>query len=210
MANPLTLQIPARTKRLIVAVLNPKEPNQEIVVGKEGSLRLFIPLRAPRSGAYRICVILRGEGARASIFGAGVLRGSRVLYLTVDTVHEAPRTEGSTLVKAVVADRSRMEFYGMIKIKPRAQGAVDFLKQDSLLLGEEASANSVPGLEIEANEVRASHAATAAPLNPEQLFYLQSRGINKVIAEKMVSEAFLAPALAAAPRHLQRTILKGL
>ncbi len=175
-------------------------PEQDIVVQRDERLELFLPILGV-VGEFRVRVILAGEGASAKIRGAGVFSGEEKLKLTVDTIHEAPNTTGSTLVKAVLHGRSQFDFYGMIKILKAAQGSNDFLQQDSLLLSDEAGANAVPGLEIEANDVKASHAATAAPVNQDQLFYLRSRGIPEASATRLVAEAFLAPALAGAPRR---------
>lgn len=182
----------------------------DIIVHREVEVDFFIPLHVRRSGRFSFRVYLRGEGAQARVYGAGVIRGATELSLTVDTIHEAPNTNGSTLVKAVVQDAGRFEFFGMIKILEGAQKSNDFLQQDSLLLSEGASANAVPGLEIEANDVKASHAATAAPMNFEQLFYLRSRGIPEMAATQLVAEAFLSPAMKTIDEKLRNSLLRPL
>lgn len=180
---------------MIICELNQNQPNRELVIDQAGDVEVFVPILGTINGDFSLRVVLRREGASAKVYGAGVLSGDQKLKLTVDTIHEAPNTNGSTLVKAVLKDRAEFDFAGMIKILKPAQGSNDFLQQDSLLLSDEASANAVPGLEIEANEVKASHAATAAPVNQDQLFYLRSRGIPETIAIQLVAEAFLAPAV---------------
>lgn len=190
--------------------LNPANADTEVIIHRDQQLNLFIPLMSGIEGEFKIRVVLAGEGAGAKIFGAGVLTGEQKLKLTVDTIHEAPNTTGSTLVKTVLKDKSQFEFFGMIKILKPAQASNDFLQQDSLLLSEESSANAVPGLEIEANEVKASHAATAAPINQEQLFYLRSRGIPEAVATQLVAEAFLAPAMRGVEGALRMKLLQPL
>lgn len=197
-----------RGRKQIVAPLS--DGQTDIVVMSGADVDVFIPLNDRRGGKFQYRIILRGMGAQARVYGAGVIRGKTMLSLTVDTIHEAPNTNGSTLVKAVVKDAGRFEFFGMIKILKAAQKSNDFLQQDSLLLSEEASANAVPGLEIEANDVKASHAATAAPMNMEQLFYLRSRGIPETAATQLVAEAFLSPAMATIDSRMRQTLLQPL
>ncbi len=190
-------------------VIELTESETEVVVKRDEQLDVFIPLLGAE-GEFKVRVVLAGRGASARVFGAGVLTGGQQLQLTVDTVHEAPDTTGSTLVKAVVKDSARFDFFGMIKILKKAQKSIDFLQQDSLLLSEEASANAVPGLEIEANEVKASHAATVAPVNRDQMFYLRSRGISEKMSERLVTEAFLAPAMNNLSNALRMKLLEPL
>lgn len=196
-------------KPIRILELESPASRQEVVVEREQQLTVFVPLQNVE-GEHVVRVILSGQGASATIRGAGVMTGGQKLKLTIDTIHEAPNTTGSTLVKAVLQGASQLDFSGLIKILPAAQGSNDFLQQDSLLLSDEASANAVPGLEIEANEVKASHAATAAPVNQEQLFYLRSRGIPEVIATQLVAEAFLAPAMSGLDEPTREMILKAL
>lgn len=190
-------------------ILKLDKPETEVVVKRDEQLEVFIPTLGIE-GEFNVRVVLAGEGATARVFGAGVLTNTQKLKLTVDTIHEAANTTGSTLVKAVLKDKAQFDFAGMIKILKAAQGSSDFLQQDSLLLSDEASANAVPGLEIEANEVKASHAATAAPINQEQLFYLRSRGIPELVATRLVAEAFLAPAMRGINVPLRNRLLRPL
>ncbi|MBI4092819.1 MAG: SufD family Fe-S cluster assembly protein [Candidatus Kerfeldbacteria bacterium] len=192
---------------MIIHELDPQQPNRELVIDYSGDVDVFVPILGAINGEFSLRVVLRKEGAAARIYGAGVLNGEQKLKLTVDTIHQAPNTTGSTLVKAVLKDKSNFEFFGMIKILKAAQGSNDFLQQDSLLLSDEASANAVPGLEIEANEVKASHAATAAPVNQDQLFYLRSRGIPETMAVQLVAEAFLAPAMRGVDEQMHDKLL---
>lgn len=140
-------------------------------------------------------VVLNGEHAAADVFGIFLGQNADVLKLRLDTTHVAPNTRGRTEFRAVLAGRAQLDFNGMIKIMKNAQNSNDFLQQDSLLLSEDAKANAVPGLEIEANEVKASHGATAKPVDPEQKFYLMSRGLSEEQAEAMIVYGFIAPIL---------------
>lgn len=180
--------------------------NRTITVGANQNLIVYVNVQPGTAAKATIRVVLSEPGATCQIIGGALLRARQRLELTLDTIHRAPNTKGSTLFKVILKDHARLEFSGMIKIAPAAQGSVDFLRQDSLLLSPGAVSNAIPGLEIEANDVKASHAATAAPLNPEHLFYLRSRGIPIGPATAMISRAFLAPALDSAPLAISSAI----
>lgn len=87
-------------------------------------------------------------------------------------------------------DNSKAIFSGLIKVDPAAQNTDSFQTNRNLLLSKEAEADSLPGLEILANEVKCSHGATTSKIDEQELFYLQSRGISKTIAEKLIVLGF--------------------
>ncbi len=122
--------------------------------------------------------------------------------------HRGLRTRGNVLAKGALRDRARSVFYGMIKIEKGAQFADSYLADHSLILNRGAHADSVPGLEIEANQVRATHGATVSRIDREKVFYLQTRGLSEEEARKTIVVGFLAPAVekipvAAVREHLQ-------
>ncbi len=172
-----------------------EKPAERIVVEAGQKMIYIVPVLQSIKEARHREIVLAGVGAEADIIGLFLGHGDDVLKLKLDTTHAAPDTRGRTEFKAVLAGKSSLEFNGMIKILRDAQGSNDFLQQDSLLLSEDAKANAVPGLEIEANEVKASHGATAKPVDPEQKFYLMSRGLSEGQAEAMVVQGFIAPIL---------------
>ena len=111
----------------------------------------------------------------------------------IETVMEfkAPKTQGNTLIKAVVMPGGKLNLKGIIKIDKGAELVEAFLRQSILLIGESSMATAIPELEIESNEVRASHAAAIGRVDEEQLFYLMSRGLNRDEAVKSIINAFL-------------------
>lgn len=171
------------------------ETNARLEVTQGQKLTLLVPILAALEGPRKREIVLAGEGAEAEVIGLFLGHGDDQLAVQIDTIHAAPNTRGNTIFKAVLGGKSSFEFNGMIKINKGAQGSNDFLQQDSLMLSSDAKANSVPGLEIEANDVKASHGATAKPVDPEQKFYLMSRGLSAEQAEAMVVMGFLAPVL---------------
>ncbi len=181
---------------IVVDTLNEATARIEVAQGQK--LTLLVPILDPAplgAGLRKREIVLAGPGAEAEVIGLFLGHGGDQLNVQIDTIHAAPNTKGYTNFKAVLGGQSSFEFYGMIKIEAGAQGSNDFLQQDSLMLSSNAKANSVPGLEIEANDVKASHGATAKPVDPEQKFYLMSRGLSEEQAEAIVVMGFLAPVL---------------
>ncbi len=179
-------------------------PSEKILVQAGETLTYVVPVLESIIEPRTREIVLAGEGAEADVIGLFLGTGDDVLNLKLDTTHAAPNTRGRTEFKAVLAGKSSLEFYGMIKILKDAQGSIDFLQQDSLLLSEDAKANAVPGLEIEANEVKASHGATAKPVDPEQKFYLMSRGLSEKQSEAMIVSGFLETLLKKIPDETVR------
>lgn len=182
---------------IIIDILS--EPTKRIRVEAGQKITYIVPILEVPADARKRVVTLAGEGAEVNVIGLFLGRGDSKLAIQIDTIHAAPNTKGNTIFKAVLADQSSLQFDGMIKILKGAQGSNDFLQQDSLLLSADAKANAVPGLEIEANDVKASHGATAKPVDPEQKFYAMSRGLSERQAEAIVVTGFLASVLAAIP-----------
>ncbi len=186
------------------------EADRQIVVQAGRKILYVVPIVASVPDRRRREIVLAGPGAEADVVGLFLGSNDDQLNLILNTTHAAPNTRGNTIFKAVLGGRAALEFHGMIKIKTGAQGSNDFLQQDSLLLSEDAKANSVPGLEIEANDVKASHGATAKPVDPEQKFYLMSRGLSEEQAEAMVVMGFLAPVLKQVSQDWREKILMAL
>ncbi len=188
-----------------------EKPSEQIVVEAGQKMTYIVPVLSSIPEPRHREIILAGAGAEAEVIGLFLGSDNDVLNLKLDTTHAAPNTRGRTEFKAVLGGKSSLEFNGMIKILKDAQNSNDFLQQDSLMLSEDAKANAIPGLEIEANEVKASHGATAKPVDPEQKFYLMSRGLSEAQAEAMVVTGFIVPILKKIiDESLQREILRVL
>lgn len=113
--------------------------------------------------------------------------------------HAAPSTTSDLLFKGAVQDRSASVYTGLIKIRKDARGSVAFQTNRNLTLGEGAWAESVPNLEIETNDVRCSHASTVGPIDDDQRFYLESRGVPTAVAERLIVLGFFDEVLAQLP-----------
>lgn len=139
---------------------------------------------------------LMGEGARSDLLAIAV--GNRQQEFDARTLqdHASPHTTSDLLYKNAVAGRSRTTFGGLIRVEPKAHFTDAYQTVRNLLLSDEAEANSMPGLEILADNVKCSHGATSGQINEEELFYLLSRGIPPILAQKLVVAGFLQEVIA--------------
>lgn len=112
--------------------------------------------------------------------------------LVVNVNHLASRTAAKVKLKAVLFDKSQLDFKGNIFVGVEGHGTDTYLKCESLLMSPRAVAKVIPSLEIIANDVKAGHAATVGRLDEDSYFYLESRGLRREVAERMLMEAFLA------------------
>jgi Fe-S cluster assembly protein SufD len=126
---------------------------------------------------------------------------------TVD--HAVGDSTSQTRVKSAATGSGQARYLGNIRIARDAQGTDAGLRDDALLLSKRAHIDSVPALEIAANDVKAYHGATVGALDPEQIFYLESRGIERNAAERMIALGFFEPALAAFPTEALREELRA-
>jgi Fe-S cluster assembly protein SufD len=141
------------------------------------------------SGDYSIK--LTGEGAHAHITGLFNLKHQDQLNLNVTIIHASPHTSADTNLRAVVDGQATATINGTIIVEKSAQQTNSFLTEKILLLSPQAHAHAIPNLEIEANDVKCSHAATVSTIDEEQLFYLQSRGITEKKAKQLIANGFL-------------------
>jgi Fe-S cluster assembly protein SufD len=134
---------------------------------------------------------LRGPGGRSDMLSITSTEGSQWVDQRTLQIHEAPHTSSDLLYKNALNDQSRTIFTGLIRVDPGAHKTDAYQKVRNLLLTDEAEANSAPGLEIEADDVRCTHGATSGQVDTEELFYLLSRGIPLREAQRLVVFGFL-------------------
>ncbi len=142
---------------------------------------------------YRIDYDLVGEGA--SVTDSEVAFGNSEQCFDIRTCinHKAPATEGRVTEKSILRDSSKSLFKGMIKIGENASKANAYLSGRTILLDPNAKSEAIPGLEIATNDVKATHAASVAQIDAEQLFYLRARCMSPKEAERIIVEGFLEP-----------------
>lgn len=136
--------------------------------------------------------VLEGEGAEGKVTGAYALSGRQHLDYDTTQEHAAAHCVSDLAFRGILGGRSSAVWRGMIKVDPGAQQTDAFQESRNLLVSKRAHADAIPGLEILANDVRCTHAAAVAQIDPDQLFYLRARGLPRAAAERLVIEGFLA------------------
>ena len=142
---------------------------------------------------------LEGQGSHGRWTGFYFADGNQHLDHDTQQNHLAPDTTSDLLFKGALIDRSRSVWQGMIYVAPGAQRTDGFQANRNLILSKRARADSIPGLEIQADDVRCTHGATVSQLEEEPIFYLMSRGIPRDQAERLVVEGFFASVMKRIP-----------
>jgi Fe-S cluster assembly protein SufD len=134
---------------------------------------------------------LVGEGARSDLLAVAVATNDQEFDARTLQDHISPRTASDLLYKNALDDRARCTFGGLIRVEPHAHFTDAYQKVRNLLLSDDSEANSMPGLEILADNVRCTHGATSGQINEEEMFYLRSRGIPVPVAQRLIVTGFL-------------------
>ena len=142
---------------------------------------------------------LVGTGATGRMSGFYFTDGDQHLDHDTQQNHLAPNTTSDLLFKGALKDHSRSVWQGMIYVAPGAQKTDGYQANRNLVLSEKARADSIPGLEILADDVRCTHGATVGKIDPEPIFYLLSRGIAYPDAERLIVEGFFDPIMQRIP-----------
>ena len=162
-------------------------------LAQDAKINWYIGLFGAMLSRYRISYHLNGTGA--SVNDAEVIFGNNDQSFDLNTIvnHNAQSTEGKVVEKSILKDTSKSLFKGMIRINEQAAHSNSFLSGRSILLSKGAKSDSIPGLEIFTNDVRATHSASVAQLDDEQIFYLGTRCLSYSEAERIIVEGFLEP-----------------
>ena len=159
-------------------------------VGQDANLQWTIAAMGARFAQVDQRVALVGPGASSHVNGVMFTRDKQ--HLTYNTIqqHSAPHCTSDFLYKAVLQDRSRTVWRGMIKVDVGADKTDGYQRNDNLLLSDNARADSIPGLEIKADDVRCTHGSTSGRVDEELIFYAQSRGFTRVEAVRLIVTGF--------------------
>ena len=142
---------------------------------------------------------LRGQGGHGELLGLYFpTRRQHIDHQTLQ-LHRVPNCFSDLLFNGALKHRARSVYMGIIKVLPGAQKTDAFQRNGNLILDRSARSDSIPGLEIEADDVRCTHAATAAQVEDEYVFYLMARGLTRPQAEKMIVQGFLQGVLDRVP-----------
>jgi Fe-S cluster assembly protein SufD len=138
---------------------------------------------------------LQAPGAHSEMLALTVAQGAQEFDQRTLQLHQAPNTTSNLLYKNALLDQAKTIFSGLIVVDPDAQKTDAYQSNRNLMLSDEAEANSLPGLEIQANDVRCTHGATSARIDAEPEFYLESRGIKPAQAQELLVFGFFEEVL---------------
>ena len=150
---------------------------------------------------------LVGQGASSRLLAVYFGDGNQMHDFRTVQDHAGPKTTSDLLFKGAVANSSHSVYSGLIRVEKGAVGANAFQTNRNLVLDEGAHADSVPNLEIEENDVRCSHASAVGPIDEEQRFYLESRGVPPEVADRLIALGFLDEVLEQHPRAVDAALV---
>jgi Fe-S cluster assembly protein SufD len=159
-------------------------------VGRDAELDWVAGGFGSKKGKIRIENDLAGQGGTSRVTGAYFADGAQ--HLDYDTLqrHIAPNTTSDFAFKGALRDKARAVWRGMIRVEEDAQKTNAYQENRNLLLSSDAHADSIPGLEIEANDVRCTHGATVSQVDRDELFYCMARGLSRGEAERLIVRGF--------------------
>jgi Fe-S cluster assembly protein SufD len=159
-------------------------------VARGGHIQWTIGALGSRLAKVNQHVALTGEDAEAQVNGVMFTQGRQHLSYNTHQHHRAPHCRSDLLYKAALQDESRTVWRGMIKVDRGAQRTDAYQRNDNLMLARIARADSIPGLEIEADDVRCTHGSTSGRVDDQQIFYAMTRGYTRQEAVRMIVEGF--------------------
>jgi Fe-S cluster assembly protein SufD len=170
--------------------------NQHFHLGRDAQLRLVDVALGGRFARLRVDAVLEGRGSSADLRGLFFGSGEQAFDFRTLQDHTGPDTTSDLLFKGALSDRASSTYVGVVRVEPEARRSSSNQANRNLLLSEKAKASSEPILEILNNDIlRCSHGATVGPVDPEHRFYLESRGIPRPVAERMLVQGFLGEVL---------------
>ncbi len=155
-------------------------------------------------------VILDGEGCRAEDFSVLLSEGKEQFDLNYSSIHRGAGSFSHNIFNSCLKGESRCVYDGMIRIEESASKTNALLETHSMILGNNASSNQIPQLEIKTDDVKATHSATVAKIEEDELFYLQAKGIPGEEAKKMVVLSFLESVVLKLPQAAREGIMENI
>jgi Fe-S cluster assembly protein SufD len=178
-------------------------------VGRDASFRSSAVALGGEYARVRTDSRITGQGGSSQLSAVYFGTGDQMHDFRTLQDHDAPKSTSNLLFKGAVADRSHSVYSGLIRVRKGAVGTNALQTNRNLVLGARAHADSVPNLEIEENEVRCNHASAVGPIDAEQRFYLESRGIPPRVADRLIVLGFLDEVIQRVPRAGLQGRLQG-
>jgi Fe-S cluster assembly protein SufD len=168
---------------------------QRTIAGRDADLDTLIVNLGGSVARVDLAAALEGPGSRSDMLGLYFARGDQHFDHNTRQDHIVPHATSDLLYKGALTGRARVVFRGLIRVYPNAQRTDAYQTNRNLILSRQAEAVSLPNLEIEADDVRCSHAATVGQLDEEEMFYIMTRGISREDAERLVVFGFFGEVL---------------
>ena len=169
--------------------------NRKAFLAMDSRFNSYLGLFGSFASRCKVDNILEGTGAAAEHFNVIFANNAQISDVTANMIHIKANTMGRVLSKSIVKDTARSLFKGMIRIAKDAKGSESYLASHAIILNKGARADSIPALEIETNEVKATHSASVAQIDEEQIFYMMSRGMSRDDAKRAIVFGFVEPLL---------------
>ena len=164
-------------------------------VERDGKINWFIGSFGGKLSRWKTETLLKGENSKCENYGLYIGKHDQHHDIITKTFHLVPNTTNNILVKGVLTDQSSSIYRGLIRIEKNAQQTLSYMGAHTLLLSDKAKSNNIPSLEIEANDVKATHGSSVGQVDEEKLFYLMSRGLDRKSAENVIVEGFIESVL---------------
>jgi len=164
--------------------------HQKAIIGRDASIQWTIAAIGSRLSKVNQHVELVGRGAESQVNGVLFTEGKQHISYHTLQHHAAPECRSDFLYKSALQDQSRTVWRGMIKVDPLAVLTNGYQRNDNLLLSANARADSIPGLEIQCDDVRCTHGSTSGKVDEELIFYAQSRGLTRKEATRLIVSSF--------------------
>src|SRR5712692_5342767 len=175
---------------------------------KDAKLRLFNVTLGGRFSKTRVEASLQGQGAEAELKAIYFASGEQFFDFHTLQDHQVGNTRSDLLFKGALQDTARTVYAGLIRIEKGAARSDAYQANRNLVLSDHAKATSIPMLEIDNNDVRCTHGATVGPVDPQSMFYLQSRGIPAATAKRMIVQGFFGDVLDRIPFEQARKLVE--
>lgn len=182
--------------------------NQRVRIDRDAELQWIQTVLGGRMTKTNTYLDMAGPGSQGFVHGFMFGDDSQHFHLHTLQRHIVDHTTSDLMIKCVLKDKARSVYQGLIQVSEGAQRTDAYQANRNLLLSSQARADSIPGLEILANDVRCTHGATIGQMDEEQLFYLMSRGLTRFDAQRLIVEGFFMPVLDRIPLEAVREQLK--
>ena len=182
---------------------------ERAVLGRDAELKSLQVTLGSKFSKNSIGSHMRGENSKAEMLGIFFGDGDQFFDHHTWQLHESPFATSDLEFKGAMKENSRSVYSGLIKVFEGAQRTDAYQQNRNLVLSRNARADSIPNLEISANDVRCTHGATVSQVEEEHMFYLQARGIPRAEAQKLIVEGFFRPVIDRIPVEEIQDFLQG-